>query len=404
MKTQNIISYLTGAKKIILSSLSIITLCFLNILFCSVNNSSALTYSSDVEVGFTFDPTISINLSGDLLINNLAPGSTADSNIVSLTVATNSQYGYTLLATAGTSSTNTNLTNTANSSYKFTSISTSADLSSLTTNNTWGFSYSTNNGTNWSNYTGLPKDNNDEGATGKQLARTTSLSDNLPIRVKIGAKAGSDQAAGVYTNVINFYAVANPSFGRNYTVDYVDTSGIVEENMPETQTGITYNNQITLSDEWPYDSEGLHEFSMWCTIDNDSNWCYGEEYYPGDTIIVADGAGDIEITLYALWEDEGYDDSVNLFVDNSSEADVYVNGYYVPANSTRTEGIRMDDYASISITPPASCTGAWHWEAGIDGDGMFYYESGTDDGSFGINMGSDYNVTITGYCNQGGGG
>ena len=83
MKRKIITPHLTGAKKIILSSLLIITLCFLNIILCSNHNSSALTYSSNVDVGFTFNPTITINVGGDLVINELTPGSSADSNIIS---------------------------------------------------------------------------------------------------------------------------------------------------------------------------------------------------------------------------------------------------------------------------------------------------------------------------------
>ncbi len=181
---------------------------FLSVLF--ISDSSALTYSSNVEVGFTFNPTISLNLSGDLLINNLSPGSVSDSNVINVNVATNASQGYVLTATSGTSTTNTDLVNQTNSAYKFSSIATNASLSNLTTDNTWGFSYSEDSGTNWSNYSGLPLDNNDEGATGKQLISTINPADNRTLQFKIAAKASSSQAAGTYQNTINFYAVANP--------------------------------------------------------------------------------------------------------------------------------------------------------------------------------------------------
>ena len=390
-------------RNTILTSLLIITLCFLNIILCSNQNSSALTYSSNVEVGFTFDPTISINLSGDLLINNLAPGSTADSNIVSLTVATNNQYGYTLLATAGTSSTNTNLTNTTNSSYKFTSISTSADLSSLTTNNTWGFSYSTNNGTNWSNYTGLPKDNNDEGATGKQLARTTSQSDNLPIRVKIGAKAGSDQAAGTYTNVINFYAVANVSSGRNYTVNYIDPSGEAI-GIPAQQTGTTNNNQITLSDTFPI-TDDSYDFHGWCTTYDGYSiypeWCDGEEYDPGDTITVTDGVGDIIVNLYTTWTYTG--GIMAVTIENDSDADLVADYYRnIGPQSIETIYYSLMDYfgTEITVNPPSSCPQNWSWSADVEGfdTGDIEHYSGVGVGSFSFNMNQNTIVNVTGSC------
>ena len=425
MKRKIITSQLTGVQKIalphpriILSSLAIITLCFLNVLLCSVSNTSALTYSSNVDVGFTFNPTVSINLSGDLLINNLAPSSSADSNTVNVTVTTNNANGYTLLATAGTSSTDTNLTNTTNSSYKFTSISTASNLSSLTTNNTWGFSYSTNNGSTWSNYTGLPKDNDDEGATGKQLAKTTSQSQNLPIQVKIGAKAGPEQAAGTYTNVINFYAVANVSSGRNYTINYIDPSGEVE-NMPTQQTGITDNNQITLSDlsnnGYPFTYDG-YEFVSWCTSYDGNTFpetCYDDEYYPGETITVAEGTGAIVIDLYPTWLYYGGNDyTVNI--DNQSDAQI---GGDLPAEPNAWESyscnINVDcpSSYSIEIISPSSCPSNWNWEANIeywDGEFMELYASYSDvgDGSFtmDIDTPNEYYVTITGSCDQGGGG
>ena len=399
MKRKIITSQLTGVQKIalphsriILSSLAIITLCFLNVLLCSVSNTSALTYSSNVDVGFTFNPTVSINLSGDLLINNLAPNSSADSNTVNVTVTTNNANGYTLLATAGTSSTDTNLTNTTNSSYKFTSISTAANLSNLTTNNTWGFSYSTNNGSTWSNYTGLPKDNDDEGATGKQLAKTTSQSQNLPIQVKIGAKAGPEQAAGTYTNVINFYAVANVSSGRNYTINYIDPSGNAE-GMPAQQTGTTSNNKITIANNEPYDNTEGRIFYMWCDSYNGYSgymeYCSGEDYYPGDTITVADGTGDIVINLYTTWYD------------------VYVDGYHVsPGNSYYDDNIREQTTVSISIDPPSSCDGTFNWTANVDPpyDGPYSGE-GPDSFSFMLDYFTD--VSISGEClggSSGGGG
>lgn len=407
MKRIIITSHLTGMQKIILphskiilSSLAIITLCFLNVLLCSVSNTSALTYSSNVDVGFTFNPTVSINLSGDLLINNLAPSSSADSNTVNVTVTTNNANGYTLLATAGTSSTDTNLTNTTNSSYKFTSISTAANLSSLTTNNTWGFSYSTNNGSTWSNYTGLPKDNDDEGATGKQLAKTTSQSQNLPIQVKIGAKAGPEQAAGIYTNVINFYAVANVSSGRNYTINYIDPSGNAED-MPAQQTGTTENNKVTISNKNPSDVgyEG-HLFYGWCdSYDGYSEYmeyCSGEDYSPGETITVADGTGDIVINLYTTWYSPvmAYD----LTVTNNSEGIVYVDGNRVDSNdSYYGYNYTEQTIVSISIETPKLCEGTFKWTADIDPpyDGPY---SGEESGSFSFALEDFTSVTISGQC------
>ena len=86
--------------------------------------------------------------------------------------------------------------------------------------NTWGYSYSTDNGTTWisapsvSGYSGLPQDANtnanERGKGGKTLLDTEGTPGDRSIQFKIGAKAASTQAAGDYTNIINFYAVAYP--------------------------------------------------------------------------------------------------------------------------------------------------------------------------------------------------
>ena len=404
-------------KKSITRSAIFAILCFAILCFININSASALTYQSSHEIGFEFNPTVSITLSGDLVINNLSPGSTSDSNIVNVSVATNNATGYTLLATAGTSSTNTNLVNTANNSYKFTSIATNANLASLTTDNTWGFSYSSDNGSTWSNYSGLPLDNNDEGATGKQLAQTSSISSSTPIKVKIGAKASNSQASGTYANVINFYAVANPLSGRNYTVNYVDPGGEAV-NMPAQQTGVTDNNQITLSDlsedGYPSSYEG-YEFVSWCTSYDGSTFpetCYDDEYYPGETITVAEGTGAIVIDLYPTWLYYGGNDyTVNI--DNQSDAQI---GGDLPAEPNAWESyscnINVDcpSSYSIEIISPSSCPSNWNWEANIeywDGEFMELYASygGSGDGSFtmDIDTPNEYYVTITGFCQNGSG-
>ena len=171
---------------------------------------SAVTYQDSVDPSFTFNPSISVDLStSELIISELTPGTASDSNAVTISVSTNTAYGYYLTATAGTSSTSSDLVNSSNNTYKFTSIDTSADLSNLSTDNTWGYRTSSDNGTTWSNYSGLPKDNNDNGETGKALIETSTPADSRTLKFKIGAKASADQAAGTYTNVINFYAVAH---------------------------------------------------------------------------------------------------------------------------------------------------------------------------------------------------
>ena len=220
-------------RKIILFSTGLV------ISLIGVNAVSAVTYQSNVGVNFTFNPSISLSVSDNLNVDNLTPGNSSDSNIITVGVTTNSVAGYTLSATVGNKTdASTALTNTANSSYTFTNLATTpgvaANLSAFG-DNKWGYSYCKDTVTNcgsggsatWisgsvgidgaagssvAGYAGLPLDNNDNaserGMGGITLINTTSSADSDSVQFKIGAKAGSTQPAGTYTNTINFYAVS----------------------------------------------------------------------------------------------------------------------------------------------------------------------------------------------------
>ena len=67
-----------------------------------VKDANALEYQTQADVSFTFAPTLSIGLSANsLTIDNLVPGTTSDSNTVSVTVSSNTPYGYVLSAGVG---------------------------------------------------------------------------------------------------------------------------------------------------------------------------------------------------------------------------------------------------------------------------------------------------------------
>ncbi len=165
----------------------------------------ATSYTREVEVEFNFNSTMNVTIdTADIEILDLAPGTSADSNIVGFTVSTNNIVGYTASATVGWSgNTTTNMTHT-NGTNTFASIATDADLPSLTTDNTWGYATSTDNGTSWSNFSGLPLYTDDA----KQIAYTDSPA-NDTMKFKINAKASTSQPSGDYKNKINFIIVAN---------------------------------------------------------------------------------------------------------------------------------------------------------------------------------------------------
>ena len=174
----------------------------------NINNVSALDYSSNVGIGFTFNPTLSINISSSDLVISLKPGTTEDSNSINVSVATNASYGYTLSATVGDSNhDNSNLTHSNNTNV-FSSIAIDADLSSFDEDedtNIWGYSYRNNitSPSTWSNYNGLSSSSNAILLDNSNAADSTG-----GIDFKIGAKAGDTQASGTYTNTINFIAVS----------------------------------------------------------------------------------------------------------------------------------------------------------------------------------------------------
>lgn len=184
-------------------------------------SASAITYQDSTNVEFTFNPTINVSLSSsDLSISNLAPGGTADSNIITVTVSTNAGYGYYLSATTGTAGGSTSLVNSADSTYSFSNLSSNVATLSAIPDDKWGYSYSTDNGATWvsgdngsalTGYNGLPLDADDSGATGVKLLSSDSFAGSGSVKFKIGARASSAQAAGTYTGTVNFYAVTNPA-------------------------------------------------------------------------------------------------------------------------------------------------------------------------------------------------
>ena len=172
-----------------------------------VSNVLATTYSRDVEVKFTFNTEIQIDIdTADIEILDLTPGQQKDSNIVGISVSTNNVAGYTISATTGnTTYNNTDMTH-SNGSDKFTSIAEDASEATLSTDNTWGYSTSIGTDDNWTNFSGLPIYT----SIAKELAKTTGPSAGQEhTYFKIHAKAAASQPAGNYRNVITFNVVAN---------------------------------------------------------------------------------------------------------------------------------------------------------------------------------------------------
>ena len=275
----------------------------------------ALTYQDTVDIQFTFNPTVSINVSGDLIIPNLTPGSALDSNIITVKAGSNDANGYTLYSTVGNSTNNyTDLRiDSSNTANVFTNLSSSkASLESFD-NNTWGYSYCNttddcNTNTNWvsgsagstaAGYNGLPLYNASDNTTGVMLANTTSPSET-ELKFKIGAKAASTQAAGAYTNTINFIGVGKV-ITTTYTLSYVDNSGEATNMPASATTGTTTTGVFNITDTAP--TRANYIFKGWCTATTNDDTCSGSIIKPGGLYVIGSNPTTFNSSVYAMWGD-----------------------------------------------------------------------------------------------------
>ena len=358
------------SKRVTHSWFALLTLLLSFVVFNSV---SALTYQNDTNVDFTINPTISVSLSGDLIINDLVPGSYSDSNIITVNVATNASHGYYLAATTGTNGTNTDLIHSENGNYKFTNLTTNKTTLSNFDDNQWGYSYSTDGGANWvsgsqgstsSGYNGLPLDNDDSGATGITLIDTTSPATNNSVKFKIGAKASNTQPSGTYTNTINFYAITNQtpiSFNDAFAIEgkerllgyykMQDTTPSICNAVTENQVGTL----IDVRDNQTYKVAKLKDGKCWM-IENLN--------LAGGTKLSSDTT-DFEST-YSLPTDQGWKSDGSL--PDSSKSGFDNNNYAYVYNS----GNKTNNCAN------PGCYSYYSWDAATLGSGRDINADNTD--------------------------
>ena len=343
---------------------------------CFVDSAYSLTYQSSVGVSFTFNPVIRITVGGDLLINNLTPGNSSDSNVIDVSVTTNASYGYVLSATVGQKNGTDSLVNTSNNTYTFTNLSTTAGSAATLNNftdNKWGYSYSVDNGTNWisgsvgstaSGYAGLPLDNNnnaeDRGLGGVTLIDTSNPADNKTIKFKIGAKAANTQAAGTYTNTINFYVVANaepqpvPVACEAGKICYnTNTLDSVQGEMGKQTAG--NNEEVML---WaPNFKRSGYGFAGW----NTSYDYTGTSYGPSQTITTPSDTSTNGLSLYAIWIPSAGDmqnwtgcsslaSGAVTALKDSRDNDVYAVAKLADGKCWMIENLRLDNTPELSST------------------------------------------------------
>ena len=293
------------------------------------DEAGALNYKKYQRIDFTFEPTLKLNVSGDLAIDNLSLGTNGDSNIISVETGTNVPTGMLLTATVGSSNSPYNTTGLVNGNNSFAALTGSAaslDSSDFGVNK-WGYSYcvencSTNSGV-WrsgdidsvsvtTGYAGLPLYND---ANPLKLVNTSDITDET-LQFKIGAKASGVQASGEYTNVINFVAVTNV-VATNYTVTFYNGAGA--SNWPSNVSGVVSGGLSSVSlgvldaeDKIVAPTKEGFIFEGWCTEVTSNGDCAGDVYQANETYPIYNvgnvGGEPLAINLYAMWKGPSIDD------------------------------------------------------------------------------------------------
>ena len=249
-----------------------------------------LKFQSTQQVQFTFNPTMSLQISDNLVITDLVPGTATDSNEVKVLINTNFLSGYYLTATSGTSSTNTDLINESSDVYRFNSLDPDMELPDMSEamDNQWGYSFKVDDG-NYGQYSGLPLDG-DDADSGAILIDTSQAADSKVIGFKIGAKAASNQAFGNYSNVINFYIVSHP-LPEEKTIEDIEymqefnTLSYSEKNSVLASMRVDEQYQLKDSrDEKTYYISKLVDGNVWMTQNLDHDIVTTTDFYtPANT-------------------------------------------------------------------------------------------------------------------------
>ena len=277
-------------------------------------DASAVTFESTQGVSFTFNPAINITLSSNTMsINDLAPGNSADSNIIKITIESNAIAGYTLSSTVGNSTPyNTTSMIHTNGSNAFTNLSSNKATLSNFDPSTWGYSYAPCTttecintpswisgdieGTTNSGYNGLPLYTS---SSPIKLISTTAPGSSA-VQFKFGARADTTQVAGIYNNVINFIGVGKV-ITTQYTINYDANGGT---GAPAQQTGSTDSGAVQISTTQPTRTD--HTFKGWCTEQTSDDTCSGDTVQPGGMLALNPGTGSLTPTvtknLYAMWK------------------------------------------------------------------------------------------------------
>ncbi len=211
--------------------LIIVALCWLS------QPTMSLSSSANINVTFEIEKVLSLTLSShDLLIENLVPGTSDNTNEINVNVLTNSESGYVLSASMGDIVHPYNsIQNLADSTVAFSSIGLASSVDVIPAGS---FGYSIDHG---ATYSGLPNFYDSTAPTEVINETLVPSDDNIPFLV--GATAHEDQARGIYVNTITFTAIANKSPS---TIDKIIYMQDVDE---DTFNSMKYNTQYQLTDK-----------------------------------------------------------------------------------------------------------------------------------------------------------
>lgn len=269
----------------------------------SVSAAKGIAFQDSVDMEFTFNPTLSLSLSSDnLTIDNLTPGNFKNSNYIDIEVVTNSVAGYVLSAAVGDEETYTNTDLIISPSIQNVFSSITNNTSSITEDNTWGYTIDDGN-----TYSALPY----KGNNWTVLRNTYTHTGDNTMSFAIGAKAGNTQPAGDYKNIINFSVVANMS----RTLDINDITYMQDfhlfndDEMNQVKESMTENQQYTLKDsrdEKEYFIAKLADGNIWMTQNLDHNITTEENFYTSENTDIPKSASPLTMDTITYATDDAW--------------------------------------------------------------------------------------------------
>ena len=365
----------------------------------------AVTFQNNVDVEFTFNSTLSISLSSaDLLIANLAPGASASSNTITVSVNTNNITGYTLSATVGDGTTYTNdkLINSSSNTY-FDNLTSSSTLSNFG-DNKWGYALGTISSS--STYSGLVYNTDTiiNATTNASGTAATGYTGTSNTSFTIAAKASDTQASGDYKNIIIFTVVSNivpmTINDLDYMQDFATLSAADKTSVLDSMVEGQSYSLMDKRDEKTYCIAKLADGNVWMTqnLDHDIDSTYN---YNSTNTDVPSNWGDTLTSTYATgtttWNvsnyttPESYDpgdlcwngtirNDNNGTIANSTVACGNDKHYHIGNYYNWTAAVAMADSSSYAAgntdVNQSICPAGWMLSkrgTTLNGSGSFYY-------------------------------